>query len=291
MDDEDTIDLFIAEEHDEIDIEGETSWILDAKYEIKPGEGLVLGDLKFVEIYLDDITIHSASFTEHLEHIEIVMKRLYEANLKINLEKCTWCAKEVKILGHVVSRNQIKMDPKKLNALSEWNQPRNVKQVQQFLGLANYYRRFVKDFSKIAAPLFNLLRKDTPFVFGKDCDEAFENLKKALSSSPVLRPPDFNREFFLYTDASGYALGAVLGQKDDDGNEYQVGNASRTLRGGEIHYGSTEKECLGVIYGVKNFRVYLYGKKFTIVTDHAALAWLMKINDPSGRLARWSIYL
>ena len=252
---------------------------------------IILGELSFVDIYLDDITIHSSTFSEHLKHIELVMKKLNEVNLKINLEKCTWCTSEVKILGHLVSHNQFKMDPKKINAISEWNAPKNVKQTQQFLGLANYYRRFVKDFSKIAAPMFNLLKKDTPFVFNKECEEAFEKLKLALTSSPILRPPDFNREFFLYTDASGYALGAVLGQKDDDGNEYVVAYASRMMKGAEVHYGITEKECLGVIFAVKNFRVYLYGKKFTIVTDHSALAWLMKINDPSGRLARWSIYL
>lgn len=112
-----------------------------------------LGDLDFVKVYLDDITIHSKSFEEHLKHVEIVLKRLSDVRLKINHEKCVWCASEVTILGHVVSFNKIKMDPRKTLVLKNWTPPRTVKQVQQFLGLANYYRRFIKDFSKVAAPL------------------------------------------------------------------------------------------------------------------------------------------
>ncbi len=109
----------------------------------------------------------------------------------------------MKILGHIVSYNEIKMDPKKVLAIKEWKAPQNVKQVQEFLGLANYYRRFIKDFSQIAGPLFNLLKKDTPFFFSTECLDSFSKLKKVLTSEPILRPHDFNREFILYTDASG----------------------------------------------------------------------------------------
>jgi hypothetical protein len=255
---------------------------------------MTLGDLDFVEIYLDDVSIHSKTFKDHLNHIEIVMKKLAEVNLKINHEKCTWCATEVKILGHIVSYNEIKMDPKKVLAIKEWKAPQNVKQVQQFLGLANYYRRFIKDFSQIAGPMFNLLRKDTPFFFSTECLDSFSKLKKVLTSEPILRPPDFNREFILYTDASGYCVGSVLGQKDDEGREYVIAYGSRMLKGAELHYSITEKECLSIIFSIKHFRVYLYGKKFSIITDHAALSWLMKISDfksATARLARWAILL
>ena len=255
---------------------------------------MTLGDLDFVEIYLDDVSIHSKTFKEHLRHIEIVMKKLAEANLKINHEKCTWCATEVKILGHIVSYNEIKMDPKKVLAIKEWKPPQNVKQVQQFLGLANYYRRFIKDFSQIAGPMFNLLKKDSKFIFDSDCLAAFNKLKIVLTSEPILRPPDFNKEFILYTDASGYCVGSVLGQKDDDGREYVIAYGSRMLKGAELHYSITEKECLSIIFSIKHFRVYLYGKKFSIITDHSALSWLMKISDfksATARLARWAILL
>ena len=171
---------------------------------------MTLGDLDFVELYLDDITIHSKSFEDHLNHISIVLDRLDEANLKINHDKCTWCATEVKILGHIVSYNTIKMDSKKILAIKEWKTPKSVRHVQQFLGLANYYRRFVKNFSKIAAPLFGLLKKGQRFNFTEDCDKAFNDLNLALISEPILRPPDFSKEFILSTDASEYCLGAVL---------------------------------------------------------------------------------
>ena len=252
---------------------------------------MVLGDLDFVEVYLDDITIHSKTFEDHMKHIETVMNKLDAANLKINLEKCSWCAEEITILGHVVSFNKIMMDPRKIEVVKEWKTPKNVKQVQQFLGLANYYRRHVLNFSKHAAPLYNLLKKETLFIFGPECEKAFEEIKGLLTSNPVLRPPDFKREFFLYTDASGYCLGAVLGQKDEEGREYVVSYGSRMLKGAEVHYSITEKECLGVVWAVKHFRVYLYGRKFTIITDHSSLLWLMNIKDPNGRLARWSLYL
>ena len=251
----------------------------------------VLGDLDFVQFYIDDMTIHSKNFEDHMKHIEIILDRLDEAHLRINLEKCVFCAEKVTILGHVVSYNEIRMDPRKIKIIQEWRTPKNVKQVQQFLGLANYYRRHVLNFSKHAASLYNLFKKDTIFIFDSECEKAFAKLKELLTSDPILRPPDFTRPFFLYTDASGYCLGAILGQKDDDGREYVIAYDSRMLKGAELHYSITEKECLGVVWAVKHFRVYLYGKLFTIITDHSSLVWLMNIKDPNGRLARWSLYL
>jgi hypothetical protein len=252
---------------------------------------MVLGNLSFVEIYLDDITIHSKTLDEHVEHILEVFSRLKEANLKLNAEKCTWCAKEIKILGHVVKNNSVAMDPAKIESIKNWNNPMNIKQLQQFLGLCNYYKRFVENFSKIASPLFNLLKKDTKYDWDVSCQSSFDELKRILVSYPILRQPDWKRPFLLYTDASGYAIGAILSQCDDENKEYVCAYASRILKNAEIHYGITEKECLAVVYAVKYFRVYLYGAKFTIITDHSALSWLMSITDPTGRLARWSIYL
>jgi hypothetical protein len=119
------------------------------------------------------------------------------------------------------------MDPKKVLAIKESKASQNVKQVHQFLGLANYYRRFIKDFSQIAGPMFNLLRKDTPFFFSTECFDSLSKLKNVLTSEPILRPPDFSREFILYTDASGYCVGSVLGQKDDEGREYVIAYGSQ----------------------------------------------------------------
>lgn len=251
----------------------------------------VLGGLPFVEIYLDDITIHSKTFEEHMSHIKIVIERLRKAGLKVNAEKCTWCAKEIKLLGHVVAENSVKMDETKIQAIRDRLAPKTVKQLQQFLGLANYYRRFIKNFAEIAAPLVNLLKKDTKWEWTSDCQVAFDTLKNCLTASPILRQPDFDREFILYTDASGYALGAILAQRVSDGTEYVCAYASRAIRKSEINYGISEKECLAVVWAIKHFRIYLYGTNFKVITDHSALTWLMKITDPTARLARWAIYL
>ena len=176
---------------------------------------MVLGNLNFVEIYLDDITIHSKTLEEHVEHILEVLQRLKEANLRLNAEKCTWCAKEIKILGHIVKNNSVSMDPAKIESIKTWNNPKTVKQLQQFLGLCNYYKRFVENFSKIAAPLFKLLKKDNKFDWDDSCQSAFDELKRKLVSYPILRQPDWSKPFLLYTDASGYALGAILSQCDN----------------------------------------------------------------------------
>ena len=251
----------------------------------------VLGDLDFVEIYLDDLTVHSKTFEEHLQHLETVFGRLREANLKLNPEKCVFVAHQVRILGFIVSRNQVRVDPEKVEAVKDRKPPRNVKEVQQFLGMAGYYRRFIRSFASIAHPLFHLLGKSTRFQWTNECQTAFDTLKQELTKKPVLCQPDLNKPFILFTDASGYAIGAILSQKDDDGREHVVAYASRILKGAEVHYTITEKECLAVVFGIKKFRVYLHGTHFVVVTDHHALNWLINIHDPNGRLARWSIYL
>lgn len=251
----------------------------------------VLGNLNYVKIYLDDITIHSKSLDQHVKHIQEVCKRLKRANLKINIKKCEWCAKEIKLLGHIISKNNVLMDPKKISAIKDRQVPKCVKDIQIFLGICGYYRRFIKDYAEMTVPLTNLLQGGVKFECQQEQQVAFDKLKEALVSYPILKMPDFDKPFLIYTDASGYALGAVLAQKNPDGGESSVAYVSRTLKGAELNYGITEKECLAVVWAIKQFRVYVHGNKFTVITDHAALVWLMNISDPTGRLARWSIYL
>lgn len=251
----------------------------------------IFSGVKFVEVYFDDMTIHSNSIEEHFDHIKFVFSKLREYNLKINASKGEWFKKSVKVLGHIISEKTIKMDPEKIRAIEDFKVPSCVADIQRFLGLTGHYRRFVRDFSHIAAPIYTLLKKDSKWKWTEDCHSSFEELKKRLTSYPILRQPDFSKPFILYTDASGIAIGAILCQVDDDGNEYVVAYASRKLKGAELNYGITEKECLAVIWAIKHFRVYLFGKKFKVVTDHSALQWLMKIKEPIGKLARWSIFL
>ncbi len=254
----------------------------------------VLGHLSnFVEIYLDDITIHSKNYEDHLNHIETVAACLKEANLKIKPSKCKWICTEISLLGHIVSGGTVRMDPKKIDAIQLRTPPKNMKQVQQYLGICNYYRRFIQDYAKMAKPMFNLLKTDKEFKWDDEAQISFDNLKKALVSYPILRQPDWERPFQLFTDASGFALGAVLSQRCPKTNqEYACAYASRLLKGAEMHYGITEKECLAVVWAIRQFRVYLLGShSFEVITDHSALAWLINIKDPTGRLARWAVYL
>ena len=183
------------------------------------------------------------------------------------------------------------MQKDKLKVITERKSPKDVKEIQQFLGICNYYRRFIKDYAKVAKALFYLLKKETPFVWNDEQENAFKELKNRLVSYPILRQPDFSKPFLIFTDASNYAIGAVLAQTDDDKHEYVVAYASRLMKGAEINYGITEKECFAVVWTVKQFRNYLFGTEFKIITDHSALAWLMAIKEPTGRLARWAIYL
>ena len=189
----------------------------------------VLGDLKFVEIYIDDITIHSTTFEDHLNHIRIVFQRLKDANLKLNPGKCDWFADKIKLLGHVVGGGELQMDKSKVEAVKQIEYCRNVKEVQRFLGLCGYYRKFIKDFAKISRPLSNLTRKDIEFQFNDACKEAFDTLKTKMIEEPILQQPKQDREYLLFTDASGYAIGAILAQRDEEGREYVCAYASRTL--------------------------------------------------------------
>ena len=238
-------------------------------------------------VYLDDVIVYSKTVEEHLERLEKMFIRLREANLKVKPSKCYLLQSKVKFLGHVVSDAGVATDPEKVQAVVEWPRPENVHEVRSFLGLCSYYRRFVHGFAEVAGPLHAMTRKNCRFSWtAQECEESFEKLKKALTSSPVLAMPNDEGEYILDTDASDTSIGAVLSQRQD-GVEKVVAYASRTLSGPEKNYCVTRKELLAVVQYLKQFRVYLMGKKFKIRTDHAALQWLRKTPLPIGQQARW----
>ena len=251
----------------------------------------ILGDLPFIRVYIDDITIASKNEFEHLEHIKILLNRLNEHNLKINPDKCNWFATEIKLLGHIVDQNGIRMDMAKIEAIVDRKAPFNVKNLQSFLGATNYYRKFIQNYSNITAPLHKLTSAQNKWQWSKECQEAFVTLKQKLVEYPILRAPDFTRPFIVHTDASHLALGATLAQIDDSGKEYACYFASKLLKDSERVYGIAELECLAIVWALNTFRVYFYTERFTIYTDNAALKWLLTLNNPSGRLTRWSIML
>ena len=237
-------------------------------------------------VYLDDIIIVGRTFNEHLKNLGIVLQRLREANLRLKPNKCTLCRDEVLYLGHVVSRHGVATDPTKTDKVSKWPAPNSVKEVQQFLGLASYYRRFVRNFAVIAKPLYRLTERGRQFQWTKECSEAFAVLKHRLTTSPVLSYPDFAKPFILDTDASYDGIGAVLSQQHE-GKEVVVAYASRTLSKSERKYCVTRKELLAAVKFIQHFRPYLLGNPFVLRTDHGSLTWLQNFKEPEGQLARW----
>ena len=237
-------------------------------------------------VYLDDIVIFGRTEEELLQRMDIVFDRLRAAGLKLKPSKYHLFARSIDYLGHVISENGISVDPNKITAITEWPIPKSITEVRSFLGTASYYRRFVKNFAAIASPLHALTRAGTKFCWNEKHQKAFEQLKTALTTTPVLKFPVADAPYILDTDASLTGLGAVLSQVID-GQEYVLGYASKTLSRTEQNYCVTRRELLAVVKFVQHFRPYLYGRKFTVRTDHSSLQWLLNFREPENQLARW----
>ncbi|VDI02506.1 Hypothetical predicted protein [Mytilus galloprovincialis] len=242
-------------------------------------------------VYVDDVIIWSEDFDSHLQHLDLIFQRLKQANLKLRPNKCDFAKSEILYLGHIISKEGIKVDTSKTKAVETFPIPNNQHDVRSFLGLCNYYRKFVKSYAKIASPLNRLLTKDTPFKWTTDCQNAFETLKEALTSTPVLNFPNFNKPFIVSCDASGSAIGYILSQIGDDEKEHVIGYGGRALTPTEKNYTVTEQEMLALVSAVAYFHVYLATNKFTIYTDHKALTWLQTIKHTNSRLIRWALKL
>ena len=216
---------------------------------------------KFVLCYIDDILIFSSNFQEQITHLNEVFQRFREANVTLKPNKCNFCVDKVMFLGHTITEKGVLVDNAKTDKIKNYPVPKSQKELRAFLGRCNYYRRFVKNFSKIAVPLNSLFKKKISKTFSKsdwddNCERSFETLKRALISPPILRFPDMNKEFILSTDASGSALGYVLGQLDENNREYVVSYGGRAIRKEEKNWSVTELECLAVISGVDNFNFF-----------------------------------
>ena len=240
--------------------------------------------------YLDDIIVFSSTWEEHLARLREVFERLRHAKLKLGAAKCTFAAKEVSYLGHRVTEEGLLPDPSLLAAIRDLPPPKTATEVRSFLGLAGYYRRYVKGFAAIAAPLHALTRKDALFHCSEDCQAAFDQLKARLTTSPITAFPDFSQEFRLYTDASTAGLGAILAQVRE-GKERIICCASRALNKAEKSYPATKLECLAIVWAVAKFRPYLMAMPFEVFTDHYALQWLKTMRIGSALLHRWSAAL
>ncbi len=237
---------------------------------------------RFVVVYFDDILIYSKSLEEHLEHLRAVFNALRDARLFGNLAKCTFCTERVVFLGYVVTAQGIEVDPAKIEAIASWPQPKTVTQVRSFLGLAGFYRRFVKDFGSIAAPLNELTKKDVPFTWGDAQEDAFLLLKDRLTHAPLLQLPDFNKTFELECDASGIGLGGVLLQ---DGKP--VAYFSEKLSGPSLNYSTYDKELYALVRTLETWQHYLWPKEFVIHSDHESLKHIRSQAKLNKRHAKW----
>ena len=239
-----------------------------------------------LEIFVDDFSVFGNSYEGCLENLRKVLERCQEKNLVLNWEKCHFMVTQGIVLGHIESKTGIEVDKAKVELISNLPTPKYVRDIRSFLGHAGFYRRFIKDFSAIARPLCTLLAKDVPFAWSKACEDAFVKLKTMLVSPPVMRSPNWNLPFEIMCDASDYTIGAILGQREDK-KAFVIYYASKTLDSAQANYTTIEKEFLAVVFALEKFKSYIVGSPVTILTDHAALKYLLSKQDTKPRLTRW----
>jgi hypothetical protein len=229
---------------------------------------------KFIVVFIDDILVYSKNEEEHAGHLHVVLQRLREHRLYAKLSKCDFWLKEIKFLCHTISQAGITIDPDKVQEVMNWKPLTIVRQIRSFLGLAGYYRRFIPDFSRIAKPITELLKKEAKFVWGQKCEDAFHTLRQHLTTAPVLAQPDSSKPFDVYCDASGTGLGCVLMQ-----DNRVIAYASRGLRPHEQNYPTHDLELVAVVHALKMWRHYLMGTHCNIFTDHKSLKYIFTQAD------------
>lgn len=248
------------------------------------------GDNVTLLAYQDDLLLITETYSGHIAALCAVFDKLRAFNLRAKREKCVFCRKTVKYLGHVITQDGVSPDYDKVQAVVEMKPPLNLKHLRTYLQTCSWFRKFVPNFSAIAEPLTRLTKKNQPWIWESEQAHAFEELKKRLTSAPILVQADYSQPFILRTDASNYALGAVLLQ-GEGAEERPLEYASRLLTSAEKNYSTTEREALAVVWAVERFRGYIDGHQVIVRSDHQPLKWLLTVKSPSGRLVRWALKL
>ena len=240
--------------------------------------------------YLDDIIIYSRSEQEHLEHLEEIFIRLKAAGLKLKLEKCCFFKKHIQYLGHLISADGIQPLPEKLESIAKMPAQRNPKEVKQFLGLVGYYRKFVPRFADISRVLTHLTKKDVEFKWTTECEKCFQILKEFLKQAPILRYPDPQASYTLYTDASKYAYAGVLTQRND-GVDHPITYVSGLFRGSQLNWATLTKEAYAIYMSIKKLSFYIDTAKITVRSDNLPLKKFLEKNTMNSKVNNWAVEL
>ncbi|MCO5604727.1 hypothetical protein L7F22_058897 [Adiantum nelumboides] len=240
----------------------------------------------FTGVFFDDVIIYSKTIEEHKEHLKVIFQALRDNKLYVNQKKSEFFLQEIQYLGHIISKNGIRMDPAKLEVIKDWPNPRNLHEVRSFIGMCAYYRRFIEKFSLIAGPLHDLTKKNVKYVWTEKRQQAFDTLKQKLISQPVLALPDLSKPFEVQCDACGDCLGAVLLQEG-----HAIAYESRRLSSDEQILGIYEKELLAVLHALDSWKHYLLGTPFILRTDHQSLKYFMTQTKLSDKQMRWANFL
>lgn len=242
----------------------------------------------FIVVYMDDLLVFSQSREEHLKHLELVLEKLQSGSLYVSPKKCSFMKEETEFLGMIVGREGIKVDPDKIRVIQEWPIPTCITDVRSFVGLLQFFRRFIQNFSALASPLTSLTKKGRGIKdWNSDCENAFNKLKSSLVSAPILMPADWKLPFRCHVDASQFAVGGTLTQIDSKGSERVVAYFSKKLSDAEQNYTANERELLGLVFFLKRFRCYLEGSEFEVITDNQVLHNFFTKQDMSRKEARW----
>jgi hypothetical protein len=245
-----------------------------------------------VLIYVDDILVLARSPDQMIQRLQQVFDCFRAARLRIHPAKCQFSVARVLFLGHIFDHNGLSLNSEKVRVIKNYPRPTTLRRLKSYLALTLYFRRYIKDYSRITNPLRALFKQGAKFQWTDDCEAAFQHLKTALTSAPTLALPNFNREFILTTDASNFAISFILSQKDNEGRERIIEYASRSLHKNEINWNVSEKEALAVLEGVRHYHTYLSSRPFQIITDHLTLSYLKSMRlSGNSRLARWALAL
>ena len=251
------------------------------------------GAHKYAGALIDDIVVFDADWDSHLMHVKDILDRLRSASLTANTKKCSSASNRIKILGHIVENGRICPDDDKIDVILKWNVPKNKTQLRSFLCLTNYLREYISHYAEIAFPLTELLARNKPdkLQWGPEHQKSFDQLKAALTSKPVLRPPDLSKGYKLFCDSSTRSLSAILMHSDDNNRDYVIAYSSRKLLPREKNYPIVELELMAIIFGLTKNNHFTYNSKVEVFSDHRPIQWLASLTKHSARLARWSLLL